>query len=151
MPELLTVSDMNRQNYFSVRRVELPAMSATPEQMAEVNRLRKGHMAPAKTIFGELQHERISTVTRDNDHTAEEKALGRFHNEQAESFKVEKSQTERSVKRARQKAIQAGFDPDRLRLKNPERVAEAAGRLPDRLEALRRKEAQQQIQETANE
>ena len=33
MPELLTVCDMKRQNYFSVARVELPAMSATKEQL----------------------------------------------------------------------------------------------------------------------
>lgn len=151
MPELLTCCDMNRQNYFSVRRVELPAMSATPEQLAEVNELRKAHMAPAKAIFGELKHEMVSTITRDNEHSAEEKALGRFHNEQAEQFKTEKNQTERRVRRARQKVLEAGFDPSRARLKNPEAVAEAAGRITSRLEALRAKEAEEAEQETTND
>jgi len=148
-PELLTCCDLNRQNYFSVKRVELPAMSATPEQLAEVNRLRAAHMAPAKAIFGELKHEVVSTITRDNEHSADEKALGRFHNEASEAFKEEKSRTERSVKRARESAVAAGFEPGHLRLRNPEQVAAAAKRIPSRLEALRRKEAEQSIQENS--
>ena len=143
MPELLTVCDMNRQNYFSVARVELPAMSATKEQLEEVNRLRKGHMAHAKGIFGEIPHEVITTITRDNDHSEDVKELGRFHNQEGERFEAERTASERDTKRARTKAAAAGFDPSRLRIKNPKRVAEAAERIADRFAALRQKEESQ--------
>jgi hypothetical protein len=143
MPELLTVCDMKRQSYFSVGRVELPAMSATKEQLEEVNRLRKGHMAHAKGIFGDIPHEVISTVTRDNDHNEDVKELGRFHNEETERVKTEQTQAARATTRARQKAAAAGFDPSRLRIKNPKRVEEVAGHYQERIAALRLKEAEQ--------
>jgi hypothetical protein len=143
MPELLTVCDMNRQNYFSVARVELPAMSATKEQLEEVNRLRKGHMAHAKGIFGDIPHEVISTITRDNEHSEEVKELGRFHNRESERFEAERTVSERDTRRARTKAAAAGFDPSRLRIKNPKLVAAAAERIADRFAALRLKEANQ--------
>jgi hypothetical protein len=144
MPELLTVSDLKRQHYFTVARVELPAMSATREQLEEVNGLRKAHMGHAKGIFGEIQHEVVSTIARDNDHSTEEKGLGRFHNEATEAYQQEKTKTARSVNRARQKASRAGFDPDHLRIKNPEAVAAAADRIADRFAALRQKEAEEE-------
>jgi hypothetical protein len=141
MPELLTVCDVKRQNYFSVGRVELPAMSATKEQLEEVNRLRKGHMAHAKGIFGDIPHDVISTVTRDNDHSEEDKELGRFHNQETERVRTEQTETVRAIKRVRQKAAAAGFDPNRIRIKNPKRVEEALERIARRT-ALRRKEAE---------
>jgi hypothetical protein len=143
MPELLTVCDMKRQNYFSVGRVELPAMTATKDQLKEVNRLRKGHMAHAKGIFGDIPHEVISTVARDNDHSEQDKELGRFHNQETERIRTEQTETARTTTRARQKALAAGFDPSRLRIKNPKRVAEAAGRITERFAALRQKEAEE--------
>jgi hypothetical protein len=143
MPELLTVCDMNLQNYFSVTRVELPAMNATKEQLEEVNRLRKGHMAHAKGIFGEIPHEVVSTIARDNDHSEEVKELGRFHNEEGERFEVDRTQGERDTKRARSKAAAAGFDSSRLRMKDPKRVAEVVDHIVDRFAALRQKEAEQ--------
>jgi hypothetical protein len=143
MPELLTVSDMKRQNYFSMHGVELPAMTATKEQLEEVNRLRKGHMAHAKGIFGEIPHEVVSTITRDNDHSEEVKELGRFHNQEGERFEADRTQGERDTRRARKKAAAAGFDSSRLRIKNPKRVAEVVDHIADRFAALRQKEAEQ--------
>ena len=118
-------------------------MSATREQLEEVNRLRKGHMAHAKGIFGDIPHEVISTVTRDNDHSDEDKELGRFHNQETERVRTEQTQRARDTTRARQKAAAAGFDPSRLRIKNPKRVAEAAGGIAERFAALRQKEAEE--------
>ena len=103
-------------------------MSATKEQLEEVNRLRKGHMAHAKGIFGDIPHEVISTVTRDNDHSEQDKELGRFHNQETERVKTQQTQFARATTRARQKAAAAGFDPSRLRIKNPKRVEEVRGR-----------------------
>jgi hypothetical protein len=151
LPQMLTCCDMKRQNYFSVSRVELPAMTATKDQFDEANRLRKAHMAPAKAIFGELPHEVVSTVTRDADHSEEVKELGRFHNEESERFQAERTEGERDTRRARREASAAGFDPNRLRLRNPKRAADAAQRIADRFAALKQKEANQVAQEAPND
>lgn len=110
LPELLTVCDVKRQNYFSVGRVELPAMSATREQFEEVNRLRKAHMARAKGIFGEIPHELVSTVTRDNEHSDEVKELGRFHNDQVQRAQAAKSVSGRKLRRLQTKLAVAGIE-----------------------------------------
>ena len=72
----------------------------------------------------------------------EEKALEPFLKE-TERVQTEQNQAARATTRARQKAAAAGFDPSRLRIKNPKRVAEAAGRITERFAALRQKEAEQ--------
>ena len=144
MPELLTVSDLSRQKYFTVHEVVLPAMSATREQIAEVNALRKAHMSHAKAVFGEIRHEVVSQVCRDNEFSEGEKALGEFHNNEMKACKAESAKTAQSVNKARRKAIAAGFDPNRLRMRNPEAVAAAASRIADRFAQLREKEAQQE-------
>ena len=113
MPDLLTVCDIKRQNYFSVGRVELPAMSATPEQFAEVNKLRKGHMAHAKGIFGELQHEVVCTITRDKEHSEDSRNLGRFHNEETERAQAEKSEQGRKMRRLQSELAAQGIQPIR--------------------------------------
>jgi hypothetical protein len=139
MPDLLTVCDLDRQAYFSVRRVELPAMDATPAQFEEVNRLRKAHMAPARAIFGELEHEVTSTITRDNAHTAQERALGRFHNEVTGRARAEQTRGERSLRRLHAAAAAAGVAlPARIR-----NVEEAADALAKREIYRRRLEAKE--------
>jgi hypothetical protein len=126
-------------------------MTATKKQLAEAGSARASWMRRGKVIYDTLPHPFRTLITRDNDQSEETKEFGRFHNAEAEKFKEEQSETARSVKHARKKAIEAGFDPAHLRLKNPERVAEAAGRIADRFEALRQKEAQRETQETSNE
>jgi hypothetical protein len=148
MPELLTVSDMNRNNYFSVQAVKLPAMTATREQLQEVRELRKAHMAPAKAIFGQIQHPYRSFVSRDNEQSAASKELGRFHNAEMERAKVEKSATDRKARRARQKVAEVGFDPAALRIRNPEqadRIAEDADKLSELIARAKREEQEQEL------
>jgi len=140
MPDLLTVSDMNRQNYFSVRRVELPAMSATPAQLAEVNGLRKGHAAHAKGIFGELRHEMVSTIIRDGEHSEESRDLGRFHNEETQRAQAEKSEVGRKMRR-----LQSDLAAQGIRLAGPVRdVDEACDAAEKRKIYLERLEAKEQ-------
>lgn len=74
-PELLTVSDMKRQNYFTVKRIEMPAMSATDAQFAVAHGQIRGHRAAAKALYGGIKHDLVSTITRDGDHDAPRKSL----------------------------------------------------------------------------
>jgi hypothetical protein len=151
MPELLTVCDMKRQNYFSVGRIELPAVSATKEQFEEVNRVRKGHMAHAKGIFGDIAHEVVSTITRDNDHSEEDKELGRFHNEEMAQAKAKDTERGRKMRKLQVKAATAGIELTGA-VRNPDDAMEAIDRRAHFLQAMRedeeRSEAGSQAKET---
>jgi hypothetical protein len=140
-PELLTVSDLDRQNYFSVKEIELPAMTATREQLEEVNRARKGHMAPAAAIFGEIRHEMISTISRDNEQSEDVKALGRFHNAAVETAKAEKSERGKTLKKLQVKAAAAGVELGEVR--NPDEALEAIDRLEHFRQRMLEKEAKE--------
>ncbi len=84
-PDLLTVSDLNRENFFTVKNHTLPAMSATREQFAAVNKDRAGHMLRAKEIYGSIQHPERKFIVRDNAVDDQSKELGRFHNAENEA------------------------------------------------------------------
>jgi hypothetical protein len=139
MPELLTVCDMNRQNYFSVKRVELPAMTATGEELEEANRARKGHMAHAKAIFGEVQHEVVSTITRDNEHSEESINLGRFHNAETARAKVQQTERGRKLRKLETKAARAGVDLTGP-VRDPDDALEAIDRRAQFLKAMHEEE-----------
>jgi hypothetical protein len=80
-PDLLTVSDLNRQNYFTVKAISLPALSATKEQFSDVHSRIAGHQKAARAIYGRIQHPKIVTITRDSDTVTvpDIAALGEFH------------------------------------------------------------------------
>ncbi|HEX3988393.1 MAG TPA: hypothetical protein VHZ30_03110 [Verrucomicrobiae bacterium] len=90
-PDLLTVSDLNRENFFTVKNHTLPAMSATREQFAAVNKDRAGHMRRAKEIYGNIQHTERKFIVRDNSVDEESKSLGRFHNDQVQRFQQDQA------------------------------------------------------------
>jgi hypothetical protein len=105
-PDLLTVSDLNRQNFFTVKNHTLPAMSATKEQFAAVNADRAGHMARAKVIYGRIPHAERKFIVRDNAVDAETKELGRFHiAEQARFYREKAAATD-----ARQTQLSRGME-----------------------------------------
>lgn len=124
-PDLLTCSDMDRQNYFSVRSVKAAAMNATPEEMATAQAAVNGHMKQVKALYGSLQHKIIATITRDDRTSSEVQELGEFHNRELERFKQEraaKSQQRRQLARA---AETAGIPVDVQNVRNPDAAREA--------------------------
>ena len=139
MPELLTVSDMNRKNFFTVRAVKLPAMSATREQLSEVNELRKAHMAPARSIFSSIKHPVVSTITRDNEQGEQAKELGRFHNQEMARAKASDSERGRKMRKLQVKAAAAGIDLA-ARVRNPDEALEAIDHRAQFLQALQEEE-----------
>ncbi|HOX58995.1 MAG TPA: hypothetical protein P5205_17695 [Candidatus Paceibacterota bacterium] len=148
LPELLTVSDLDRKNYFTVRAVKLPAMSATREQLAEVNELRKAHMAPAKAIFGSIKHEVLSTLVNDNEQPEEVKELGRFHNAATARAKVQDGERGRKLRKLSVRAAAAGIElPGAVR--NPDDALEAIGRLKHFEQALLAEEEQSEDSDQA--
>jgi hypothetical protein len=109
-PELLTVSDLNRQNYFTVKNISLPAMSATKEQFETVHTAIAGHRKAAKTIYGSIKHPTVVTITRDNDASEETKALGRFVNGEVEQFQQAQTATRRTLRKAQIEAAALGVN-----------------------------------------
>ena len=120
-PELLTVSDMKRQNFFSVQRIELPAMSATGEQFAQVNAQLRGHRASAKALYGEVRHDLAFTVTRDADHDDATKELGRFHNAEVRAHTAQKSERAGKLRKIQTAAATSGTVVSG-NIRNPDRV-----------------------------
>lgn len=117
-PELLTVSDMKRQNYFTVKRIELPAMSATDAQFAETHGQIRGHRSAAKALYGEIKHDLVSTITRDGEHDEATMELGRFHNAEAQAHAEQKTDRARKLNRIQKSAGATFVGP----IKNPDRV-----------------------------
>jgi hypothetical protein len=118
-PDLLTVSDLNRQNYFTVKAISLPALSATKEQFAAAHSQIAGHTKPAREIYGSIRHPRIATITRDNIAAPETAELGRFHNEATEQFKQEQMATMRTLRKIQ---LAAPGRPLPENIRNPDRV-----------------------------
>jgi hypothetical protein len=122
-PDLLIVSDLDRQNYFTLRSVENPAMTPTREQYEEVNGMISAHMKPVKVMYGQMQERFAVTISRDTDHDQATMDLGRFHNDQVDLDKEEKAERGRKLSRIRRNAEASGR-PAPSQIDNPDRVLE---------------------------
>jgi len=100
-PELITLSDLKRQNFIAVKALILPAMSASKEQLKAVATARRGHLAAARAIAGEIKHRITSTITRDTGHDDATRELGRFHNAAVEQHNEEETDDQRMVREIR--------------------------------------------------
>jgi len=107
-PELLTVSDLKQQQFFTVKALSLPAMSATREQLAEVAAAKRAHLAPARAIFGDIQHQVLSTIIRDDAHDEPTRELGRFVNDEVEKHKTEQNAEDRKRRKIQREAKAIG-------------------------------------------
>jgi len=120
-PDLLTVSDLNRQNSFAVKRILLPAMSATRAELGAVHTQINGHRKAAKTIYGNIARPVVATIIHDDEQSEDVKELGRFHNAQEEQAKTEQSEIKRKLRKISVQAASAGLVvPSNIR--NPDRV-----------------------------
>jgi len=98
-PKLLTVSDLDRQNYFTVKAISLPAMTATNDQSHPVHAQIAGHQKAARAIYGAIPHKIIATITRDDSVSEADAALGRFHNAETEQFQRDSAATTRKLRK----------------------------------------------------
>jgi hypothetical protein len=96
-------------------------MSATGEQFAQANAQIRGHRSHAKALYGEVRHDLVSTITRDNDHDDATKRLGQFHNAEVQAHTAEKTARTRKLRKIQTTAALAGTSfvgP----IRNPDRV-----------------------------
>lgn len=137
-PDLLIVTDKDRRQRFAVKALSLPAMSATREQLAEVAAPKRAHLAPARAIFGNIQHHTVSNITRDDIHDETTKDLGRFHNATVAEHQAAEGEEARMLRRARELKRELGERDDDL--------ATSRVPLPRLLESLERKAARRRGQ-----
>jgi hypothetical protein len=76
-PELLTVCDMKRTEYFCVIGIRLPAFGASAEEQSAANREIALFNRTPRTIAGMLKDRVAATITRDNEFPPEQRELGR--------------------------------------------------------------------------
>ncbi len=138
-PDLLCCQDREGK-LFTVKSHVTMANTEPEDSLAQTARARSSWMREGKIWHDGLKHEVVSTVVRDRNYSAEVHEIGRVQKQDIKQLKAEKSQSERDIRRARQKAAAAGFDPSRLRVKNPKRAAEAAARLAARFARGRQEE-----------
>lgn len=112
-PELLTVTDMQRQNSFSVRAAKLPASTATREQFEAVMEGVGGFRRAMRAGYGNLRHQFASSVTRDNAYSDADKALGASINQELAATNQAKQAEETKQARAQRLAAELGIDGPR--------------------------------------
>ncbi len=120
-PDLLTVSDLKRQNYFTVKAISLPALSATKEQFHAVNAQIAGHTKAAREIYGSIQHPRIVTISRDTAASPATAELGEFHNLETARFQHEQAADARTLRKIQIAAAGRAL-PVSGNIRNPGRV-----------------------------
>lgn len=134
MPELLTVSNPGRTQFFSLRAMELPAMAATRTELNEAKNAINGMASGAKLLYGKLKHQIVSTVTHDNRYADEVKDLGRFHNEQQAAAVREFNESKAAARKVRQRAESMGVTVE-VNEQNAARKADALSALEQALRA----------------
>ena len=107
-PELLVCSDMNRQNYFAVKAVSAPAMTASRECLTDLNRQRAAFMRPAKTLFGSLPKPLASTITRDTEADEATRKLGSFVAGVTLGHEIHQREVQSETRKVRQLAATMG-------------------------------------------
>jgi hypothetical protein len=135
--DLLTVTDLNSQNPFTVKAISAPAMSATDEQFAAANSQIAAHTRHAREIYGDIKHGRTLTITRDLDPESATAALGDFHNAETARFKTEQAAESRTLRKI-QTASAGRVDTSRVR--NPERVLRGLETVNEELARLKAEE-----------
>jgi hypothetical protein len=123
-PDLLTVTDLDGKNPFSVKRHVLPAFDATDEQLAAVNRDRYGFMRPAKLRFDQINHPARRSIVNDDVVDDDAKALGARIRLDTEQHEAEQNNRQKQLGRLARASEAAGI-PMRLDVRNPQRVLEA--------------------------
>jgi hypothetical protein len=115
-PDLLTVTDLDMKNPISVRRQELSAFDASPDQLAEASRQRRGFMKSARLEVDRIKRPVRNAIQRDHVLDSDAQALGSHIHRASAQFDSEQKEHSRLEARARRDAEELGINlPERLR------------------------------------
>lgn len=124
-PETLAVTDINRQNPFTIERTqEVPAMDATREMMQpEIDRIDQ-HQHHAKAYYRTL-YSKYARPFRRNLLSTETSALGEAFHRQGEAAKVQTQKTDALGRRARKVSAELRYTIPARDTGNEEKIAAA--------------------------
>lgn len=108
-PLLITCCNMKRTHFFSVNGQAAPATTATREHLSALAADRRAHSAPARAIFGQLNHEVVSTIARDDEHDEQTKEEGRAAAQHAAEYREEESAEQREIRSLRRRVEKSGL------------------------------------------
>lgn len=123
VPDLLTVSNIEATEFFTIKGTGLRALSATKEELREANAQIRGFMKPARVLHAQITQKKKFIVQRDADPDSPFTSLGEFHNAEVEAHKEQKSERTRKLRKIQTAAASAGAAmPENVRKPRP-RVA----------------------------
>lgn len=108
-PSWITISDMKRRNMLRVPRQHLPVRTPK-DQLADAMRNRRAYISNATSRFGNLTHPMISTVVRDDEYSADARALGEAHNAAVAQQAQEGNVEQREINQLRRRAKALGLE-----------------------------------------
>ncbi|HZM03451.1 MAG TPA: hypothetical protein VFC44_10525 [Candidatus Saccharimonadales bacterium] len=120
-PHMLTVTDLDRKNPFTLTENSLPAFSATKEQFSAAKRAVAGHMQPGKVRFGQIEHPERSHIVHDNSIDAQAGELGRFIQGEQQKDEAGQKAAQSQRKKVYTSMARAGVDISGP-VRNPESV-----------------------------
>lgn len=135
-PELLTCQTPDGTP-FTVKARILPSSTATKEQLEESCKARASWMRQGKLIFDNLPHPFKANIVRDSEQSQETRDLGRFHNEETEKFREEKTAATRTLHKAQREAAEIGVSVSPTH-RNPERALAGIQRMKEARERMAR-------------
>jgi hypothetical protein len=121
-PSVLVVSDLKRQQFFTVTMKTLPARGATAEEQQAISRERAAFLRPSKVLHSNLPHPFRSNITNDNINE-QTRELGRAVNSAIEAHQIEETAEQRTVSEVKKLCKLLGRQPPRT-MKNPQTVLE---------------------------
>jgi|GEM_PF-6099805 hypothetical protein len=106
-----------------VERALTKRRTATPEEIAKSNQLRRDHIKGARGEAGNMTPVIQSWIIRDSDHTAGDMAAGRTIAEATEQDREQEAERRKAIAKIKDAALERGDDPDAI--KNPARYKQA--------------------------
>jgi hypothetical protein len=107
VPELLTVANLELTEFFTIKGVGLPAMTATAEQLSEATKQIRGFMKPARVLHAQITQRKQFTISKDANPEAASTALGEFHNAEVAAHTEQKTERTRKLNQLRKAAVDA--------------------------------------------
>jgi hypothetical protein len=120
-PELATVATLDHQRFFTVKRIELPALSASKQQLNDVTATVRGYQKPVRAFYGTIPQRKIATIARDGMTEPERSQFNEFHTRQIEQAKATQAKRTRQLGKIARTAAVMGAEVGR-QIKNPDRV-----------------------------
>jgi hypothetical protein len=102
-PNLLTVSDLSKQKFWSIERPRAALGTATHEDLKRAHSLVGRHRRPLKIKSDEIQHHYQATISNDNLYDEKSRSVGKFQQDEREKFETrEREQETAEAREARQ-------------------------------------------------